>query len=100
MTRTRSLPSTPTPDVAKEQSGARRSVARRLRPPTFPLQLSAPDSGSPGGCVLRRGKLLLIAGARCSVAAAPKFLPKSAARWLPVGSETPGAVAVLSGSYL
>ena len=50
--------------------------------------------------MLRRGKLLLIAGARCSVAAAPKFLPKSAARWLPVGSETPGAVAVLSGSYL
>lgn len=30
----------------------------------------------PGGCVRRRGKLLLVAGARCTGATSPKFAPK------------------------
>lgn len=65
---------------AAEQSAAARGVRdSRLSPHCSPRRLRVP-----GGCVRRGWKLLLVAGAGGTVAAAPKFAPKVQC------SETPG----------
>lgn len=72
------------------RSGAGRCVARSLRPPPFPLTALRAQLRVPGGCLRRGGKLLLIAWARCSVAAATKFAPKVLPRVYPRAPRPPG----------
>lgn len=73
--------------MAEERSGA--LCCRESETSTVPLRDLCAPLRVPGGCVRRCGKLLLIAGARCSAAAAPKFAPKVLPRgcpWLPVAA--------------